>query len=231
MSTEIKLEKFQGPLDLLLQLIEQEKMSITDVSLSKVTEQFLDHLDKMETDRSENLADFLVIATKLVYIKSKNILPYLYPPEEDDGPGLADQLKLYKQYIEASKKINIFWQANKISYGRIEPPVKVEGFILPHNAQATDLHASMTKLVKRLQPLRPLARMNMDKSISIKQKIENIRNLLINLKKFNFNEVVKDAGNKTDVIISFLALLELVKDKTVYIKQQGAFGEMTVEKI
>ena len=131
MSTEIKLEKFQWPLDLLLQLIEQEKMAITEISLSEVTEQFLNYLDKLsapgvDSDHSDFLADFLVIAAKLVYLKSKHLLPYLQP-EEDEGPNLADQLKLYKQYLEASKKILAFWQAERLAYGRTEPPVKVEG--------------------------------------------------------------------------------------------------------
>jgi len=227
--SQIKLEKFEGPLHLLLQLVEQEEMVITDIALAQVTEQFLNHLEQMEGDRLENLADFLVIATKLVYLKSKNLLPYLQP-EEDEGPSLADQLKLYKQYLDASKIVNEFWEANRISYGRTEPPLKAEGFMLPANARIIDLRESMVRLVKRLQPLRPLTQVTMDRTVSVRQKISNLRSLLENCKRISFNEMLQDAENKTEVIVSFLAILELVKDQTVYIEQESVYGELMINK-
>ncbi len=238
--TEIKLEKFEGPLDLLLQLIEQEKMAITEVSLSEITEQFLRYLDKMsaqggsalggEEDRSENLADFLVIATRLVYLKSKHLLPFLQP-EEDDGASLADQLKLYKEYLEAGKKINIFWSANRISYGRLEPPVKPEGFIMPLNAQKDDLYSSFLFLLKRITPINPLPEVKMDRAVSIKQKIDNIRNILRTHQQLNFNQLFSDTASRTEVIVSFLAILELIKDESVRIKQGGSFEELLITKV
>lgn len=230
MTTEIKLEKFQGPLDLLLQLIEQEKMNITEVSLSAVTEQYLKYLEKLDGERPEELADFLVVATRLVYFKSRHLLPYLYP-EEDEGPSLADQLKLYKEYVEASRKINILWQAGRVSYGRLEPPVKAEGFVMPQNAGLADLSGSMLALLKRLAPLSALPRVTMDRGVSIKQKIELLREMLKSQKRFTFGELLSEAGNRTEVIVSFLALLELVKEKAAVIKQENNFGEMTINKI
>ncbi len=227
---EIKLEKFQGPLDLLLQLIELEKLNITEVSLSQITEQFLNFLDKLENDRSEELADFLVIATKLVYLKSKTLLPYLYP-EEDEGPSLADQLKMYQQYILASKKINILWSQNRIAYGRIEPPVKNTEFVLPLNARTGDLLKSMEKLVSRLRPLNPLPKITIDRAVSVKQKIESIWNTLKQHKKLNFTDLIAESENKTDVIVSFLALLELMRDHKAFINQDSAFGNMEVHLI
>lgn len=230
MTPEIKLEKFQGPLDLLLQLIELEKLNITEVSLSQITEQFLKFLDKMEKDRSEELADFLVIATKLVYLKSKTLLPYLYP-EEDEGPSLADQLKMYQQYILASKKINILWSQNRIAYGRIEPPVKNTEFVLPLNARGTDLLKSMQKLVSRLRPLNPLPKFTIDRAVSVKQKVDSIWNALKQHKKINFKDLLASAESKTEVIVSFLALLELMRDQKAYINQDSAFGNMEVNLV
>jgi segregation and condensation protein A len=230
MTPEIKLEKFQGPLDLLLQLIELEKLNITEVSLSQITEQFLNFLDKLEKDRSEELADFLVIATKLVYLKSKTLLPYLYP-EEEEGPSLADQLKMYQQYISASKKINILWTQNKIAYGRIEPPIKNTEFVLPLNARGEDLLKSMQKLVSRLRPLNPLPKIMIDRAISVKQKVESIWHALKQHKKMNFKDLLVTAENKTEVIVSFLALLELMRDQKAFISQNDAFGDMEVNLI
>ena len=228
--TEIKLEKFEGPLDFLLQLVEQEKMAITDVSLSEITEQFLVYLDKMEDDRSENLADFLVIATRLVYLKSKHLLPFLQT-EEDEGTSLADQLKLYKEYLEASKKINIFWNANRISYGRLEPPVRQEGFVMPLNAQLNDLRNSFLYLLKRLTPINPLPQVKMDRAISVKQTIDNIRNILHSHRQLNFKQLLSNAASRTEIIVSFLAVLELIKENAIYIKQGNSFGEMEINKI
>jgi segregation and condensation protein A len=227
MTPEIRLEKFQGPLDLLLQLIELEKLNITEVSLSQITEQFLNYLDKMEKDRSEELADFLVIATKLVYLKSKTLLPYLYP-EEDEGPSLADQLKMYQQYILASKKINILWSQNRIAYGRIEPPVKNTEFVLPLNARSTDLLKTMEKLVSRLRPLNPLPKITIDRAVSVKQKVDSIWNALKQHKKMNFKDLLSSAENKTEVIVSFLALLELMREQKAFINQDSAFGSMEI---
>lgn len=230
MTPEIKLEKFQGPLDLLLQLIELEKLNITEVSLSQITEQFLHYLDKMEKDRSEELADFLVIATKLVYLKSKTLLPYLYP-EEDEGPSLADQLKMYQQYILASKKINILWSQNRIAYGRIEPPVKNTEFVLPLNARSADLLKSMKKLVSRLRPLDPLPKITIDRAVSVKQKVDAIWSTLKQHKKINFKDLIANAQNKTEIIVSFLALLELMRDQKAFINQDSAFGHMEINLI
>ncbi|MEK7680437.1 MAG: segregation/condensation protein A [Patescibacteria group bacterium] len=229
--TELKLEKFEGPLDLLLQLIDQEKLSISEIALSKVTEQFFSYLDRLEKNRPEQLADFLMIAARLIFLKSYSLLQYAMPEEEDSGPSLADQLKLYRQYVEASKKINVLWNAGKIAYGRIEPPVKIKEFVLPINARAENLRSMIEALLRRLKPIDPLPKVTIDHSISIKQKLDSFRDLLKRSKKFNFMELLEGAKNKTEVIVSFLALLELAKEKTIRIKQINSFEDMVVIKI
>lgn len=227
---EIKLEQFSGPLDLLLALIEQEELNINDIALSKVTEQYFDYLNKLEEHRPEELADFLVIATKLVYMKSKNLLPQLMA-DEDDGPSLAEQLKMYKRYIEASRDIYGMWQDDTAGYGRLEPPVKAEGFVLPVNAKANDLHQSFVSLLKRLKPINPLPKVNIDRAISVKQKIDSIFNLLKLHKKIHFSTILAEAGNKTEVIVSLLAILELVKSGDAAIHQLNSFADLEIHKI
>lgn len=230
MVTELKLEKFEGPLDLLLQLIDQEKLSITEIAISKVTEQFFSYLDKLEKNRPEELADFLVVAARLIYLKSHHLLQYASPQEEENGPALADQLKLYKQYVDASKTINILWQAGKIAYGRVEPKVQAKEFVLPANADTSSLHKAMTFLVNRLKPLEALPKVTIDHSVSVKQKIDAIRNLLKNAKQFSFKQLLSSAKNKTEIIVNFLAILELVKEKSVLVKQTLAFEDMLIVK-
>jgi len=230
MPTDIKLEKFQGPLDLLLQLVEQEEMKITDVSLSEVTEQFVKYLAELSEDNSEEVADFLVIATKLVYLKSRILLPYLYP-EEDEGPSLADQLKMYQQYIEASKKVEELWLGGVMAYGRVEPPVRAKDFVLPNNAHVDDLRESMIKLVSRLKPINPLPRVSIDRGITVKDKIEKILSALKQYKKISFRDVLARAESKTDIIISFLAVLDLLKEAKAVAYQDSSFSDLEIKII
>ncbi len=230
MTHQLTLEKFQGPLDLLLQLIEQEKLNITEVALAKVTEQYFAYLSGLGATRSEELADFLVIATRLVYLKSRELLPYLYP-EEDEGPSLAEQLKLYKRYADASKEIERLWQRNAIAYGRLQPPKKPEAFELPANARSKDLRLSFALLLERLKPIAPLPEVAIDRSISVKQKIESIYAALKKLRQVSFKHLLQHAENRTEVIVSFLALLELVKEEKVSIYQTGAFEDMLIKRV
>lgn len=230
MATEIKLEKFHGPLDLLLQLIDREEMNITEVSLSEVTEQFVEYLEKIGEDSSEELADFLVVATRLVYLKSRVLLPYLNP-EEDDGPSLADQLKMYQQYVEASKKIQMFWEQNRVAYGRMEPPIKVNEFVLPANAGTSDLLVTFERLLARLKPINPLPKIAMDRGVTVKEKVKNILDVLKSNKAISFNALVNSAENRTDVIVSFLALLELMRDLKITIEQTGSFADMQIKSV
>lgn len=230
MTADIKLEKFEGPLDLLLQLIDEQKLSITEVALSDITEQFIKYLDKLESERPEALADFLVIATKLVYLKSRTLLPYLQP-EVDEGPSLADQLKMYQQYVEASKKIEQLWNAGKVAYGRIEPPVKLKEFVLPTNSQANDLRDSFEKLLARLKPINPLPRVNIDRGISVKERVAALWQILKTQKSFNFKNILEQAESRTEVIVTFLAVLDLLKEAKASAHQMNAFGDMEIIKI
>lgn len=230
MSKKIKLEKFEGPMDLLLQLIEKEEMNITEISLSQVTEQYFNYLNTLENEHPEELADFLVIATKLVYLKSKNLLPYLYP-EEEEGQSLADQLKMYKRYADAANFVQDLWTKNKVSYGRIEPPIKLAGFVMPFNATMGDLHEAFTLLLRRLKPSNPLPQVSIDHSISVKQKVESIFNAIKEWKKMDFRDILRTAESRTEVIASFLAVLELLKQEKISIHQEEAYENMVIKKI
>lgn len=231
MQTPIQLEKFQGPLDLLLQLIESEELPLSEIALSEVTDQFVQYLHSLEEENPTELADFLVVATKLLYLKSRLLLPYLYPPDEEDGPTLAEQLKLYKQYVEASKQIIVLWNRGEMAYGRLEPPVKMEGFFLPSNAGSTNLEKTLRQLLKRLKPLDPLPQVAIDRTLSVKQRIENIYTALRELKKLTFRSLLDESSSRSEVIVTFLAILELVKTQRVHIDQKICFEEVEVRLV
>jgi segregation and condensation protein A len=223
-------KQYSGPLDFLLQLLESEDMNITEISLSSVTEKYLHHIDAMEEKHPEELVDFLVVAAKLVLLKSKKLLPQLLPDEED-GIDLESQLKLYKQFVEASKDIDMLWLSEKRSVFRVEPTRKSVGFVPPNNVNIESLRESFEKLVYRLTPPKPLPKTTIDKAVSMKAKILHIHKALQKKKKAYFFDILENSKNKTDIIVSFLAILELVKQKTVSLHQDDSFSDILIKRI
>lgn len=226
---EITLSKFTGPFDLLLSLVEGQELKISEISLSEVTEQYLKYLDTLEETEVTELADFLVVAAKLLYLKSKRLLPD-FSLEEEEEEGLEAQLKLYKQFVDASKTIDSLWNNPRKSFFRYEPARRAEEFSLPTNVTLERLAQSMIQLVSKLAPPKPIGKTHIDKTVSLKERIDNIRTLLKSKKSFNFTDALNDVENKTDVIIGFLAILELVKQKSLYLEQHNTFGDIIITR-
>lgn len=228
---DFSTKQFSGPLDLLLSLIADQKMSINDIAISEVTEQYVAYVETLDEDAisGEELADFLVIAAKLLLLKAKTLLP-LFMKEEEDGPSLADQLRVYQAFVEASRWINTLWQKPVRGFFRVEPMRKAEGFVPPANVTMDSVHRSMVQLVNRLAPPKPLPRTTMDKGISLKEKITILKTLIHKHKSMLFHHTIDNMRNKTEVIISFLALLELVKQQEIMFSQEMQFGDIFLEK-
>ena len=230
MKPELTLDQFSGPLDLLLSLLEESKLNISEVSLSSITEQYLTYLDTLEDNRAEELADFLVVGSRLLLLKSKMLLPQ-FAPEEDEGTSLEEQLRLYKVFLEASKGVNRLWQADRRSFFRFEPPRRQLQFVAPINLSRDSLRQSMLQLVDRLTPPKPLPETAIDRAVSMKETIDRIRALLKKNRRLSFGELLTSAHNRTEAIVSFLALLELVKQKAVALRQREIFSDIVIEKI
>lgn len=228
---EFTTKQFTGPLDLLLSLITDDKMSITEIAISEVTDQYVRYVEALEDDQvsPEELADFLVVAAKLLLLKSRALLP-LFAAEEEDGPSLADQLRLYKAFVEASRWMNKLWLEAKRGFFRIEPLRKAEGFVPPANATVETLHQSMLQLILRLAPPKPLPETTLDKGVSLKEKIANLKALIKKHQSILFHHTIENVRNKTEIIVSFLALLELVKQEEVRFSQEMHFGDIVIER-
>jgi len=229
MKIEFRLEQFSGPLELLLGLLDDRKLSINEIALSEVTEQYISHVEQLEEGNPDELADFLLIATRLLLLKARALLPQS-TPEEDDEINLADQLRLYKSFLRVSKAVDVLWQSGKKSIFRVEPPRKPEHFIAPLHFSLDTVRASMVQLVNRLQPPKPLPQTRIDRTMSMKEKILQIRGLLKLQMKTSFYDLVGNKQNRTELIVCFLALLELVKQKTVHIAQDGEFRDIVVHR-
>ncbi|MFH1946609.1 MAG: ScpA family protein [Candidatus Magasanikbacteria bacterium] len=230
MNAEFKTEKFSGPMDLLLSLIDDQKFNISELALSEVTEQFLDYLDKVENKNPEELADFLVVATRLLFIKSNRLLPQ-FAVEEEEGPSLEDQLRLYRAFVQASKKLNKYWLGSARSIFRSEPARKSIEFIPPENFLTDNLQESFMRLLKKIEPAKSLSKTYIDKNVSVKETIDRIRQILKSSKSTSFGSVIQDSKNRTEIIIGFLALLELVKDGTIALRQGSNFKDIRINKV
>lgn len=232
MPYQVKLEQFQGPFDLLLQLIEQEKLNITEISLAKVTEQYIKYLQSVEELFPEELADFLVVATKLLLIKSRTLLPYLEAQDEEDKSSLEEQLKIFREFHEASIKIEGIIKQGDYTYGRTDSRyANPEIIFAPPKITTDDLRSFFISVLESLEPIVKLPQAAISRAITLKEKMLQLQDHLTKQVQLSFKEIVKEASNKTEVIVTFLALLELVKQEFISVKQEKSFEDIKINKI
>jgi segregation and condensation protein A len=227
---EVKLEKFEGPLHLLLELIEENNFDITTISLSKVTDQYVSYIREVEEAKSTELADFLVIAAKLLHIKSKALMPFL-AWEDEEEESLEKQLKLYKEFLEASKKIKNMINKKRFTFAREKPLAANEVIFNPPKVDAFKLSEVFNDVLAKLEPIFELPKKMIEKTISLKEKIAQVKDLIIGQSKMSFNHLVETAENRTEVIVSFLAILELVKQNEACLVQEVLFEEITIQSL
>jgi segregation and condensation protein A len=152
-------------------------------------------------------------------------------PEPDDGPSLEAQLRLYKIFVDASKKIQKLWSSSDHGQWRVEPPRRSEVFVPPENVSVERLRGIMVQLINRLRPPKALPRTVIDKSVSIQEKIERIRSLFRQVKSLSFLEMVNESRSRTEIIISFMAILELMKQQVVTLSQEDQFGDIVIHRL
>lgn len=223
---------FEGPLDLLLDLIEKEKLNITDVSLAQVADQFLECLQRGENISPENLADFLLVAGKLLLIKSKAILPMLEleKEEEEDIEELKARLIEYKKFKEISKELKKLEKRNKIFFSRQGYLGVKTVFCPPENTSVLDLQRILEEIIDKLPKIEILAKETIKEIISVKDKIEHLKQNLAQRIEMTFGEATGGIKTKVEIIVTFLAILELVRKNAVVIEQGEMFGEIKIRK-
>lgn len=219
---EIKTEAFEGPLSLLLQLIEQEKLDITNVSLANVADQYLAHIDKIgDAINTAELADFLVVASRLLVIKSRVLIPSLEIYDESEG-DLEYQLKMYKAYKDASDNIKILISKGNFSFSR--NPIKLARevkFLPPKNFSAVQMPNIMKRVILRMEELFiTLPKKSIKRIVSLADKISSLRDLLKKTEKMFFNDFIKSAKSRSEIVVSFLAMLELAKQRHLTAEQE-----------
>lgn len=228
---EINVENFQGPLDLLLRLIEKEELDITTVSLLEVAEQYIGYLATIEKKEPEMLADFLLIAAKLLYIKSRVLLPELFFGDEEDALDLERQLKMYQKFVAATGIVKKYFESDNFAFGRPENIKKLAGeFVPPKSLTKEKLKKIIAVIINDWQAIANLPKKSLAKVMSIKEKILEIQELLSVKEKISFGELINEAKNKTEMIVAFLGILELTKQRFIELKQEGMFSEIVISK-
>jgi segregation and condensation protein A len=229
----VKQEKFEGPLELLLDLIEKEKLSITEISLSGVADEYIAHIRTLANIDPEELAEFLVVAAQLMLIKSRSLLPSLElsPEEEGSIEELEQRMREYQKIRELArelKKLEVLKNhilVREAFYG--QNPI----FYPPPSFSPNILRVSFAAFLAALPKIEKLAEEKIKKIISLEEKISHIRSFLSDRLERAFSEIIKGAAGKVDIIVSFLAILELAKQKFVDIRQEKLFEDIKIRKI
>jgi segregation and condensation protein A len=231
----VKLEKFEGPLSLLLKMIEAEEMDITQVSLAKIADQYVEYLRSCQDVDPNLLADFLVVAAKLLYIKSRALLPYLFPVEEEESGDLEKQLKMYREFLNAVIEVEAIIKKENFSFsptGRnLRKMIGLEEnlFSPPKKIKKEDL-ADIFFLFLKSKKIFKLDEEVLEDKINIEDRILSIQQTIFEKIKASFRDFLSAGKSKNEIIVSFLAMLELMKQKIIDACQDDLFSEITITK-
>src|SRR5512143_1770944 len=232
---QVKLPDFEGPLDLLLYLIEREELDITKVSLARVTGAYLEYIHVLEQLQADQVADFLVLAAKLLLIKSEALLPR--PPstqpseEEDVGDDLVRQLLLYKQYKESARKLSDREAAGLHTYIRVAPPPKIEAKLDLSNI-TVDMLIKAVRNVLEIEPSGPpVGTVVKPFTLTIRDQMNLIERILRYRPNISFKRMLRRARDRVEIIVTFLAVLELLRRRKVDVVQEQLFGDILITPV
>jgi segregation and condensation protein A len=224
---------YAGPLDLLLQLIEHAELDITSVALAQVTDQYLAYIHQMDVPADE-ISAFLVVAAKLLQIKSEALLPrppVREPGEEDLGESLARQLQIYKRFKELANWLDERLEQHLRTFLRVAPPLKIEGRLDLSDITLADLFAAAESIFSEQADKQALGTVISAPRITIREKISLIAERLGQNSNASFNSLLSRKPSRLEVVVTFLALLELVKRYRVAARQDGPFTDIQIEKM
>ena len=233
----IKLNNFEGPLDLLCHLIDKNKMDIYDINLSEITDQYIEFLNQMEQMNLEVTSEFLVMSSTLLYLKSKHLLPKVDEEEEEiTEEELIRRIIEYKKYKEITKKLKEnFLEYSKRFYKGTEeielPKQKMED---EYNSEIIpDLYKKLLQrnAEKINENAANIEKIAITETYTVGDKVKEMFRALIKYKKFNFNKLFSvKKRNKNEVVTAFSGLLEMSRRNKVITEQEEIFGDIEVEK-
>lgn len=234
---KVQFEVFEGPLDLLLYLVKKQEVDIYEVNLTRIAEQFIQHIEVMRQLDLEVAGEFLLMASTLMYIKSRELLPVdqqVETGEEDEGEDprweLIRQLVEYKKFKDVSAQLHGLETRQESLYPRSPVPVVFETQTQPlrqGDLTVFDLVAAVGVILKRFQG-RDSAKDIFEDRFTVSEKIEHLRQLISSKPSFRFSELFAETTSRTEVVVTFLALLELIRLKQIVVAQTAPFSEIEV---
>lgn len=229
---QVALSVFEGPLDLLLHLIERQELDITEVSLAQVTNQYLEYLAEMSERDPDSLADFLVVAAKLLLIKSRVLLPQpptsLSPEEADVGQDLIRQLIEYKKFKEAAHWLKDVESQGLHAYIRLAPAPELERTVDLDDVTLDDLLAAVQEVLAVKPPAPSVNGAVPPITISVTDQIALIERKTAKGRPVSFRGLLERATSRLEVIVTLLALLEMVKQLRVTMRQDRLFSDILI---
>lgn len=234
----VSLPSFQGPLDLLLQLIEKEELDINAISLLAVTDQYLRTIATLEAIEPGALADFLVIASRLLYLKSLSLLPKpntVEESEEESVDALIKQLLEYRRFKQAAALLQEREAQGLRVYVRTAPKPELERRLDLSNLDLNKLHNALRRVLQRIPSDPPMPRVK-TYPITVAEQIENVRSYVQErqqqagrngkVQPITFTELLSRGSTRLEVVVTFLAILELIKQRELSAEQENTFGEI-----
>lgn len=243
---EFKINEFEGPLDLLLHLIDKNKFNIFDIPIVEIVEQYLDYISKMQEENLDIMSEFLVMAATLISIKAKMLLPKEEKEEEeeeDPRAELVERLLEYKMYKYASFELkDMELDACKNYYKQPTIPQEVLDFKEEINPEEVVGDLTLAKLneifnqvikrtIDRVDPIRSKFGTIEKEEVRIEDKMDEIRQGIKGLKGINFRTLLESQASKINIIVTFMAILELMKVGDIVIRQDELFGDIIIDSL
>lgn len=229
----ISIDNFEGPLDLLLHLVKESNIDICDISIEEITDKYLDYIKHEENLNINVSSEYLVMASELMYIKSKSLLPVGKDKEEDEEEitreNLINKLLEYQKYKDLTPKFKKLEEKRKEIY--IKGPEKYSNYTDSHpvnEGSIDDLISAFKKFLERKDLEKPIETTVTSKEYSIKKIKNNIRNILKEKGKSYLEDLIEEY-NKPYIVATFLSILEMVKERDVIIVQDRNFDKILVE--
>lgn len=230
----IEIPAFNGPLDLLLYLIDHEELDITTISLIAVTEQYLQQIEEMKQDRIDHLIDFLVIGARLVLIKSRALIPQEpsiptdNEEEEDPAEALLRQLRQYRTFKKAAEWLQQRESDGLRTYLRVAPPPKPHGQLDLSGVSIQSLLQAVKDALARAEDLEESVSIVRPRQITITDQIKHLRNRINKDPIIRFEELLSARSTRVEIAITLLAVLELIKRREITASQDSNFGPIEI---
>jgi segregation and condensation protein A len=235
---KVKLEVFEGPLDLLLYLIKKEEVDIYDISIERITRQYMEYLSAFQILNIDVAGEFIVMASNLLYIKSRMLLPKDQQmgeeDAEDDDPRweLIRQLIEYKKFKEAAEGLRQREALREALFPRLPatPDLDPPENLMVGEVGIFDLINAFQKVLKRLDSKKEDLREIFEENFTVSEKIDYVLRVTSSGVPVRFEELFSEAAGRTEIVVTFLAMLELIRMKQLRVRQEGPFGEIWIEK-